>query len=456
MEPVLNSAYPLRSKLLVVDDNQDLLSTIGSALRRQTGWEVALLSDPLEASARIEQEHFDLFLFDIKMPELDGISLLERSRKAQPGVPTLLMTAYASVEQAAEMMWLGADYYLAKPFAPDRLREVLAKFLERPSTPAPEIQEGFPTRDPALLAILERVAAAADSEASILIQGESGTGKELLARHIHNLSRRRSGPFEVLNSAAMPESLVEAMLFGHEKGAFTGAVKAVPGKLELAHGGTLFLDEVADMSLPVQAKMLRILQDRKVQRLGGTQQATLDVRYLFATNRDLSALLNERSFREDLFYRISVVEVSIPPLRRRPADVQFLAQQFLHRYAAQSGKTPPSMTPEAWSLFLNARWPGNVRQLESVCWRAVLFTPEGAPVTAARAAEYFQTSISEVPFAAKTEGERGRVTRALDLCEGNVTKAAKFLGISRPTLYTRMKKFGLFVSEEEGAAPPEM
>jgi two-component system response regulator AtoC len=388
----------------------------------------------------LERERFDCALFDIRMPHVDGVSLLAHCRRARPGLPVVLMTAYASVEQAVEMMRLGADYYLSKPFSPETLRATLARVVQgsQSSQEPGGAGQAFLTEEPDVAALLERALVAADSEASVLVRGESGTGKELLARYVHRHSRRSRGPFEVLNSAAMPETLVEAMLFGYEKGAFTGAVKSVPGKVETAAGGTLFLDEVGDMSLPVQSKVLRVLQDRTFQRIGDPRTLTADVRYVFATHRDLRAMIAERAFREDLFYRISVVEIAIPPLRQRPKDVALLSRTFLERFAAQEGKAPPALDGGGLAALLAEPWPGNVRQLQNFCRRAVLFGPAGGTLDAASA-----RALLHPADGAAQPSERDRIRRALDACGGNVSKAAAALGVSRQTLYNRMKKWGL-------------
>lgn len=444
MERPSSSPYPRRHSVLVVDDNRDLLSTIASALARQPEYEVETQWDPVAALARARERPFDLFLLDVRMPGLDGITLLEQCRRLRPEAATVLMTAYATVEQAVEIMRLGADYYLAKPFSPARLREVVARLLDGGHRlPGDGEEETFLTRDPATASVLERASAAAESDATVLIQGESGTGKELLARWVHARSRRRTGTFEVLNSAAMPETLVEALLFGHERGAFTGAERGAPGKVELAQGGTLFFDEVGDMSLPVQAKVLRVLQDRTVQRLGGRTALQVDVRYVFATNRDLRTLMEERAFREDLFYRIGVVDLFVPPLRQRPDDVRLLAERFLARFARETGRGPASLSPEAWGVFLAERWPGNVRQLQNACWRAVLFAAPGQPLTGEEAAQIVAGTAA--PGRAPTPGAdgRGELEAAIAASAGNLTRAAARLGISRPTLYARLRKYGI-------------
>ena len=456
------SAYLPPTRILVVDDNRDLLATISGALGRVEGYDVQLESDPVAALRRLPSTPFGLFLLDIRMPELDGISLLGHCRRLQPDVPVILMTAYATVEQAVEMMRLGADYYLSKPFTPDVLRDTVERVLgARLLHKTPTLDKDlFLTRDPATEAVLARAKAAADTDASVLIQGESGTGKELLARYIHTHSRRSGGPFEVVNSAAMPESLVEAMLFGYEKGAFTGAVSAMPGRVEAASGGTLFLDEVGDMSLPVQSKVLRVLQDRTFQRLGETKTRTADVRYVFATNRNLPRMIDERAFREDLYYRIGVVEMTLPPLRHRPADLRMLAEVFLERYAAEAKRDPPKLDPATLEFMRHETWRGNIRQLENFCQRAVIFCPPGEWLTVDRAAEMLpanhRVTGGETGFdqhaATAVHLSREHILRALTTCHGNISKASKLLGISRPTLYAKMKKFdiqGAREAEEE-------
>ena len=451
------SNCPPPGRILVVDDNEDLLRTISSALGKWLSVSLETCSDPLQARSLLPEHPFDLFLLDIRMPDLDGVSLLSECRRLQPGVPVILMTAYASVEEAVNMMRLGADYYLAKPFSPATLREVVLKVLgssERAGANiAPEAGE-FQTTDLVTREVLRRAQAAAETDASVLIQGESGTGKELMARFIHRRSRRAAGPFEVVNSAAMPESLVEAILFGYERGAFTGALKAMPGKVEAASGGTLFLDEVGDMSLACQAKVLRVLQDKTFQRLGDTKGRTSDVRYVFATNRDLVQLMMERGFREDLYYRVAVVELKIPPLRQRPGDVVMLAELFLARYAESQGRRPAALSAETADFLKRLPWPGNVRQLQNFCQRAAIFHPEGRPLTPAAAAALLGGNAGPGTRPGESPGdERTRLLAALREADGNITRAASLLGVSRPTIYAWMKRHHLSPAEDKNPSP---
>ncbi len=440
---------PPSTRILVVDDNTDLLATIASALGKVEGYDVEVLGDPQVALRHLSEAPFGLFLLDIRMPEVDGISLLRHCRRLQPKAPVILMTAYATVEQAVDLMRLGADYYLSKPFSPDSLRDVVARVLgasQRTALPSlsPRV---FLTGDPATQGTLALAEAAAGTDAPVLIQGESGTGKELLARHIHLHSRRSSGPIEVVNSAAMPEALVEAMLFGFEKDAFTGASGPMPGRIEAASGGTLFMDEAGDMSLPVQARVLRALQDKTFQRLGDSTVRSADVRYVFATNRNLGRMIAERSFREDLYYRIGVVELTIPPLRHRPADVELLTGIFLSRFAAESHSRPPVVDGAAMEVLRREPWPGNVRQLENFCQRVTIFAPAGETLPP----ELVHSLLANYSIGAKagliTTGpphhSRENIVRALASTNGNVTKAAALLGISRPTFYSKLKKFGI-------------
>lgn len=457
------SGYLPSIRILVVDDNHDLLITISKALGRVSGYEVVVEADPLVALRTMEEVPFGLFLLDIRMPEMDGISLLAHCRRLHPKVPVILMTAYASIGQAVEMMCLGADYYLSKPFSPDALRDIVARVLggrRKPRLSPLPTQDLFLTRDPAAQAVVARAQAAAGTDASVLIQGESGTGKELLSRYIHANSRRSDGPFEVVNSAAMPESLVEAMLFGYEKGAFTGAVSAMPGRVEMASGGTLFLDEVGDMSLPVQSKVLRVLQDKSFRRLGDTKTRTTDVRYVFATNRNIAGMIAERTFREDLYYQIGVVELTLPPLRRRPADLQMLAEIFLARYAAEAGREPPRLEEATLALMRSEPWPGNIRQLENFCQRAVIFCSPGEWLDSHRAEDLLgQHSRNPVENTGSTRSAEHNpdlthenIMRALVSSNGNVSRASILLGISRPTLYVKMKKFGIHGAMEHEQA----
>ena len=443
------SGFPPSTKVLVVDDNTDLLVTIANALGKVDAYEVEVQGDPQVALRRLSEMPFDLFLLDIRMPEVDGISLLRHCRRLQPNAPVILMTAYATVEQAVDLMRLGADYYLSKPFSPDSLRDVVARVLgacQRSASPSPS-QRVFMTKDPATQGVLALAEAAAGSDAPVLIQGESGTGKELLARYIHLHSNRSAGPMEVVNSAAMPEALVEAMLFGYEKDAFAGAAGPMPGRVEVASGGTLFLDEVGDMSLPAQAKVLGALQDKTFHRLGDSGTRTADVRYIFATNRNLGRMIAERSFREDLYYRIGVVELTLPPLRHRPADVELLTGIFLARFAGESHAQPPVIDGAAMEVLRRELWPGNVRQLENFCQRVTIFAPAGANLTPDQVRRLLINYSSGAQTNPNASGpahhSRENILRALSSTNGNITKAAALLGVSRPTIYSKLKKFGI-------------
>ena len=350
--------------VLIVEDDAALREALCDTLA-VAGYRATTADDGRAALDLLSRESVDMVVSDVNMPELDGQQLLERIRNSQPGLPVVLMTAYGTVQKAVEAMRAGASDYLLKPFDAGALVELVRRYLPEAAADGVVAQEAR-TRE--LLGLAERVA---NTDATVMITGESGTGKEVFARYVHEQSPRRDGPFVAINCAAIPENMLEAVLFGYEKGAFTGAYQARPGKFEQAGGGTLLLDEISEMDLGLQAKLLRVLQEREVERLGGKQPIPLDVRVLATSNRVMREEVAAGRFREDLFYRLNVFPLHLLPLRERPRDILPIAQRLLERHTP-TGQPVPPLCPEAEQRLLAHQWPGNVRELENVLQRAVI------------------------------------------------------------------------------------
>ncbi|HEU5319516.1 MAG TPA: sigma-54 dependent transcriptional regulator, partial [Methylomirabilota bacterium] len=378
---------PEPATLLIADDDPGLRESLERTLARE-GYRVMLAPDGRAALERLQAGGIDLVLTDLKMPGLNGLELLRAAKAISPDLDVVLLTAFGTVEEAVRAMKEGAYDFLTKPFRREQLLKLVAKALERRELIRTnrELQQqldvlrgrgqpiGVSTAYRRLMTLVEQVA---DSEATVLIQGESGTGKELVARAIHERSGRRHGPFVAVNCAALPETLLESELFGYEKGAFTGAAGRKEGRFELADGGTLFLDEVADLSPVTQPKILRVLQEGEFERLGGTRTLRVDVRVVAATNQDLGQMVKDKRFREDLYYRLNVITVTVPPLRERREDVRVLAEHFLRIYAAKNNRRLEGFSAEAMDRLEAHAWPGNVRELENVVERSVVLAREG-------------------------------------------------------------------------------
>ena len=441
---------PSKLRILVVDDQSSVRELLRAVLEAD-GHEVETASSGEDAVARLKGGFHDLVIMDIRMPGLDGVAALSRMKDLSPQTGVVMMTAYASVETAVEAMKLGALDYITKPIDIDEVRTVVARFIEASAPPEDEEEESVePGRDvigasEAFREVLELAHRVAESDATVLVLGESGTGKEVIAREIHRASDRARRPFVAVNCSAIPEGLLESELFGHEKGAFTGAVRQKKGRFEVADGGTIFLDEIGDMSAALQAKLLRFLQDHTFLRVGGSSDISIDVRMIAATNRDLDAAVADGSFREDLFFRLNVVSIVMPPLRDRPEDVPLLVEYFL-RVFAPAGSKPKRMSPRAMRLAMDYAWPGNIRELENAIQRAVVLSrgetmfPEHLP---AKVQAVAGEESDEAPRAGKTirEVERDTIVKALKETGGNRTHAAKILGISRRTLQNKIREY---------------
>jgi nitrogen regulation protein NR(I) len=478
---------PERKQILVVDDEANLRRVLAAQLTRD-GYEVHVAEDGEAGLAFLREHHIDLVITDLRMPKIDGMDLLRASLRDDASRPVVMMTAHGTVETAVEALKTGAFDYLTKPFDQDDVRIVVKKALRARDLASADasrdevvgddvvtgarfgiIGQSQPITD--LYNVLERVA---DTPTTVLITGESGTGKELVARALHEKSSRKDAPFIKVNCAAIPKDLMEAELFGHERGAFTGAVASKPGRFELASGGTLFLDEIGELPTDMQVKLLRVLQESEFERVGGIKTIKVDVRLVAATNRDLKREIAQGAFREDLFYRLNVVPIALPALRERRSDIAHLVEHFIKKFNARLKKSVTHVEDAAIERLVGYGWPGNIRELENVIERAVLFT-DGSTVTLADLSEELRgapvahrpsSSTSEAPRedaavgsadglkeqvkAAMSRLERDLIERALKQTQGNVTHAARLLKISRKGLQLKMKELGLREREVDG------
>lgn len=450
----------MTARILIVDDEPSIRKVLQAHLRR-FGYEVEAVSDGGEAVARLEIEPFHLVVTDLRMPVLDGMGVLNWVSENQPGLPVILITAHGTVDTAVEALKRGAFDYVTKPFDKDELHAVIQKALAtearntRHLSPEPAGKWDLIGRTPSMRELYSLVEKVAPSPTTILITGESGTGKELVARAIHVHSDRKAAPFIQINCGAIPENLFEAELFGYERGSFTGAVTAKPGRFELANGGTLFLDEVGELPREMQVKLLRALQERKIDRIGGLRSIDVDVRVVAATNIDLQKAVAEGNFREDLFYRLNVIPIHLAPLRERRHDIPLLVEHFLAKFNERLGKGIHSVSQEVLSALAAHSWPGNIRELENLMERSVLLA-DGDALTIAQLPGLKLDNVQDEPdgdledlglkeyvrvHTAKLE--RARIQRVLENEDGNVTRASRALGISRKSLQLKMKEYGL-------------
>jgi two-component system, NtrC family, response regulator AtoC len=432
------------NELLVVDDEPQMLIAINETLRRK-GYSITTAGSGVEALCRLKEKNFHLVMTDMRMPEVSGLDLLKKVKSASPRTPVVLLTAYGTIQNAVDAMRLGAFDYLLKPFSSEALEAVVRRALDSaPGTDDTSHLE-IVTQDPAFLRVLERADQAATSTATILIEAESGTGKELMAKRIHRASPRSSGPFVAVNCAALPENLLESELFGFEKGSFTGASVSKPGKFELANRGTLLLDEIGEMAPILQAKLLRVLQEREVDRIGGKDPVKIDVRVIATTNRDLFSLVRSGDFRSDLYYRLNVVCLNIPPLRERRSDIPLLADLFCKRYGKEFIKEGLRFGPSALERLTTHTWPGNVRELENAVQRAVALSNTIEIEVDDLVLPKVEGDAQPGPAAGTTvrEMERQLICNTLQDTGGNRTKAARLLGISLRTLRNKLNEFGL-------------
>ncbi len=440
-----------KGRVLVVDDDAELRSGVIDVLRAE-GYEADAASDGFRAVAKLTELEPDLILTDLKMPGMDGIELMQRARKLDPDRPIVLMTAFAGVDTAVSAMRLGALDYVAKPVDVVALlatveraiaQRALRRELERSRSHVDAVGELL-GQSPEMQGVHDLVGRVGPSHASVLIIGESGTGKELVAAALHRASPRAAGPLVKLHCAALAETLLESELFGHEKGAFTGALARHHGRFQQAHGGTLFLDEIGEISPSVQVKLLRFLQERQFERVGGNETVTVDVRVIAATNRDLKREVLERRFREDLFYRLNVVSIELPPLRARRADVLPLASRFLERFAGKNGRPVPRFSDEALERLSTHAWPGNVRELENAIEHAVVVCRgERIEVTDLPASLQVGSEVEQpiVPGSTIADVERYMILRTLEHTGGCKAKAARMLGISERKIQYKLHEY---------------
>jgi len=439
--------HPEKATVLVVDDDAGHLSVVKTVIK-SWGYDVEGADDGSKAVEKAKERPFDLIVTDVRMAEMSGIEALKVIKQYNPAIPILIMTAYSSVESAVEALKAGAYDYLTKPLDFDVLNLSLKEKLRSSYDLNNIIGKSQPMKE-----LIEMVAMVAPSEATALITGESGTGKELIARSIHYNSGRKEGPLVTVNCAALTETLLESELFGHEKGAFTGADRRREGRFMQANKGTIFLDEIGEMSSVMQAKLLRVIQDREIQRVGSDFTLKVDVRILAATNRDLQEDVSAGKFREDLYYRLNVVTIRVPPLRERVEDIPLLAQHFLETYARKNKKRIKGFTPLAMDMFLKYDWPGNVRELENAVERAVILGPgdylseKELPLSIAKAYPHAE-EIDRPPAVSKEpqsleEAEKEAVLAALKVAGGNKSETARLLGITRKTLHKKLQKYGV-------------
>ncbi len=440
------------ARILVVDDEEGLREFVGDALEAD-GHLTVRVADGQAAADRLAHESFDLVITDLRMPgPIDGMALLRRLRAEQPETEVIVLTAYGTVETAVEAMRLGAFDYLQKPLSgPAELRLVATRALERRGLLTLRDQSRRDTLalppltygDPVMAPVADALRKVAATNTTVLLLGESGTGKEVAARTLHAWSPRAEGPFVAMSCAAVPESLIESELFGHEKGAFTGAVAARRGRIELAEGGTLFLDEIGELKPELQVKLLRVLQERRFERVGGTRTLSADVRWIAATNRDLAAMRAAGTFREDLYHRLAVFPVRLPPLRERRQDILPLAGVLLARIAGEQGLPKLELDESARRRIAEAAWPGNVRELANTLERATILAGGGVIGARHLTVEPAAAPAAAGPVRTMVELEREALQRALAECGGNRRRAAERLGIGLRTLYEKLKRYDL-------------
>jgi two-component system response regulator PilR (NtrC family) len=460
-------AAPPTARILVVDDERSMRELLAIVLKRE-GHQVLLAENGKRAIELLEKESVELLISDVKMPDVSGVQVLAAAQRVNPEIIGIMITAYASTDTAVEALRLGAYDYLSKPFNVDELKLKVRKALERRHLQQENVllkralqdthqYSNIIGRSPLMQAVFQLIQTIAPTNSTVLISGESGTGKELAARAIHFNSGRKDRPFVALNCGALPETLLESELFGHVRGAFTGADANKKGLVEVAEKGTIFLDEIGEMSPMVQVKLLRVLQERKFRRLGGTEEIEADIRIIAATNRDLSKMVAESKFREDLFYRINVIPVRLPPLRDRLEDIPLLAEHFLTKYAAHMGRSITGISPEAMRKLQAYPWPGNIRELENAIERAVALE-SGPVVEASSLPEYVLSGAPAVQNGNGAEAlppsgfdlerhvaeiEREYIAEALRRAGGVKSRAAELLGMSFRSFRYYMKKYNL-------------
>ncbi len=444
-----------KARLLIVEDEAVALRNLEHVMKKE-GYDVTGTTSGSKALNLLSERGFDLVLTDLRMPKVDGMEVLEHCRKLHPDTEVIMVTAYATVPSAVETMKKGAYHFIAKPFRLDEVRQTVREALEKvrlkkENRSLREELERYQgrvkiiTKDPSMLSMLETARQIAPTESNVIVSGESGTGKELLARYIHSWSHRAEGPFFAINCGAFTEELLSNELFGHEKGAFTGATEAKKGLIEMGAGGTLFLDEITEMAPPMQVRLLRVIQERELLRLGATTPVKVDVRFIAATNRDVAMAVEQGALRSDLFFRLNVVSFRLPPLVERRDDIPLLCQSFLRKYAALAGREVPEITPEALSVLTSYGFPGNVRELENIIERGVALARENR-IEVGHLPEDLKTldlrtfRKPEGKMPTLEEQEQAYINWVLKETGGNKTLAAQILGIDRVSLWRKLKK----------------
>ncbi|MFT4977149.1 MAG: two-component system response regulator AtoC [Myxococcota bacterium] len=462
----------MQGRILIVDDEPSIRKVLRAQLTR-AGYSPATADDGSAAIARLEIEPFDLVISDLKMPGVGGMELLSYCKASLPGMPVILITAHGTVDSAVEAIKQGAHDYITKPFDQDELQAIILKALRVSAASSHQLHEDAAGRfeiigrTQAMRRIYQRIEKVADKPTTVLITGESGTGKELVASALHDNSSRVDQPFIRVNCGAIPESLFESELFGHEKGAFTGAATSRPGRFELADGGTLFLDEIGELPLAMQVKLLRVLQERTFERVGGVRSHTVDVRLVAATNRDLLQEVREGRFREDLYYRLSVIPIHVPPLRDRIDDIPLLVEHFMKKFNPRLDTCFSEVAPEVLAALMVHPWPGNIRELENLMERTMLLADPEATVLLPSDISEIEASLDGEEGPENTDGlsglglkefvrvhterlERAHIQRALEASNNNVTHAARRLGISRKSMQIKMRLYRLRDTDSSG------
>lgn len=444
-------------RILIVDDEEIMRESLTDWLK-EDGYEVVAVEDGFKALDAVRQGKWNVMLLDLKMPQMDGLEVLRRVKSLGLDLPIIIVTAYATVDTAVAAIKEGAYDYIVKPFHPDELGLIIKKIIEHQNLVnenmilRKELTHRYQFADiigksPKMQAVFDLIKTVAPTKSTVLIEGESGTGKELVARAIHESSLRPEGQFIALACGALPQTLLEAELFGYEKGAFTGAVSQKKGKIEIADSGTLFLDEIGDIDSKTQVDLLRFLQDRKFRRLGGNDEIKVDVRIIAATNKNLKKMVSEGSFRDDLYYRMNVFTIKLPPLRERKEDIPLLVNHFIAKYRAETEKNIEKMSESALQMLLDYSWPGNVRELENAIEHAMVITQGSVIEPKALPAFTYQDKTSERITSDLTKSldqiEKEYIINTLNKTKWNISKTAEILGINRVTLYRKLKEYNI-------------
>ncbi len=461
-----------KPNILIADDEKKMLDILHINLSEK--YQLFMAENGLEAKTIIEHQPLDLVISDLKMPKMGGRELLNFVKEEYPSLPFIILTAFGTIEEAVEAIKNGAFDYIVKPVKLDELQHLIEKAIHFNALIIEnrklKIQIGqlneyqkFQTADPKMKKILQFAEQAAKSDANVLIMGESGTGKQLMAEFIHKMSMVSDGPFVEINAGAIPHDLLESELFGHEKGAFTGAVQTKKGKFELAHNGTIFLDEIGELPLDLQVKLLHIVEQNKLSRLGGTHEIPIRVRIIAASNRDLLKEVDEKNFRSDLYYRLRVVSINIPPLRQRKLDITLLSNLFLKKHRSAAWQSEPEIDPEAMEILMNYSWPGNIRELENIIQQALIFSKNGSITKALLPDEMKQNSfnfpLSKEAFQKIKKEKTAKIFAGLDVqflhglllkAEGNITRAATLSGYDRRQLQNLLNKYNINVKNYKG------